>query len=242
MHDAGYAASGLDFKYVALGADDIEPVVQAVRTLGVRGLGVSMPHKLAVIPHLDEVTEAVNAIGACNTVVNDDGRLTGHNTDWQGAWRALSEAGLSGCRSALVVGAGGVARAVAYALASNGVSVTVAARNLEQAETLREQLGLEAAIAIERQAEAEAELLVNATPTSSSVVLDGQAAAIGVLDVVFQTRSTVLTRAALARGLGVASGWRMLLHQGAAQFELYTAQEAPLVAMAAVLEAALPGE
>ncbi len=116
LHNAGYEALGLDYRYFAIGAADIEPVLQCMRTLAIRGLGVSMPHKQAVIPFLDEVSQDVQAIGACNTVVQENGRLYGYNTDWVGALGAIDEAGSGGLHSAVIIGAGGVARAIAYAL------------------------------------------------------------------------------------------------------------------------------
>lgn len=240
LHDAGYRELGIDFKYIALGSDDISEVVDLVRRLGVRGLGVSMPHKIAVLDHVDHVQPDVSAIGAANTVVNDDGRLSAHNTDWVGAQRALDEVGLGDCQSALIVGAGGVARAIAYALSQRGAKVTVAARDASKAEALVTEFDLDAAISIQDQSAVSAELLVNATPSSESVLLPTDRTPRGVFDVVFQTRSTSLTAAASERGLAVVAGWRMLLLQAVAQFELYTGQTAPLPAMSAVLEAALP--
>lgn len=244
LHDAGYRALNLDFKYVAVGSAEIEPVISMVRTFGIRGLGVSMPHKIAVISYLDEVSEDVKAIGACNTVVNDDGRLSGHNTDWRGADAALAEAGLTNCRTALIVGAGGAARAIAYALRHRDMAVTVAARNRSQAETLVTELGLHAAIHLDDQRSREFELVVNATPVASvpdgPVATDWATPPAGVFDVVFQTRLTPLTTFASEQGSAAVGGWRMLLHQAAAQFQLYTDHAAPLDAMQPVLEAALP--
>jgi shikimate dehydrogenase len=240
MHDAGYEALGIHFKYVAFGSPSVEPIVKAMRILGVRGLGVSMPHKVAVIKHLDEVTKDVEAIGACNTVVNDDGRLVGHNTDWQGVRRAIQEGGLADCQSALIVGGGGVARAIAYALKQDGVHVTVATRGPDQARRLVDDLGLDGAVPFEEQTKSRAELRINATPDSSAVQIDAESGVRGVLDVVYHARSTSLTDNAERLGIPSVSGWRMLLHQGAAQFELYTGETAPLLAMGTVLEAALP--
>jgi len=239
LHDAGYAELGLDFKYIALGSEDIAPVVSSVRTLGVRGLGVSMPHKITALELLDELSPDVLAIGATNTVVNEDGRLVGHNTDWQGAVRALDEKDLGHCATALVVGAGGVARAIAYGLTQRGTKVTIAARDLSRGEALVSDLGLDSAVLLEDQAEVEAELVVNATPAADAVALEDLSPK-GVFDVLFSTRSTPLTQAAESRGIPAVAGWRMLLLQAAAQFELYTGEAAPLEAMSDVLEAALP--
>src|SRR2546422_7200123 len=89
LHNAGYEALGLDYRYFAIGAADIEPVLQCMRTLAIRGLGVSMPHKQAVIPFLDEVSLDVQAIGACNTVVQENGRLYGYKRAFHNSQKAL---------------------------------------------------------------------------------------------------------------------------------------------------------
>jgi shikimate dehydrogenase len=240
LHDAGYATLGLDFKYVAIGSDEIAPIVDSMRRLGVRGLGVSMPHKLSVIEHLDEVSEDVRVIGACNTVVNTESRLHGYNTDWVGASRAIEEEGLSDCASALIVGGGGVARAIAYALKKGGMNVDISTRSEGQGQQLVSDLGLRSFIKFEERESASAELLVNATPDSGLVRLSTSNLPRGVFDVVFNTRTTPLTRAARELGVSAVAGWRMLLLQAAAQFELYTGTEAPLSEMGRVLEAALP--
>src|SRR5271166_5525087 len=107
MHTAAYRALGLDFVYVPFRVTNLDGALSGMRALGIRGFGVSFPHKLAVLPLLDEVAAVARRIGAVNTIVNDDGRLTGHNTDWIGAVRALEEVRpLAGAR-VLVLGAGG---------------------------------------------------------------------------------------------------------------------------------------
>ena len=106
IHNAAYAALGLDYTFVCFGVDDPVAAVTAIRTLGVRGMNVSMPYKTAVIPHLDAIDESARAIGAVNTINNLDGVLTGYNTDCLGAVRALQEiTGLNNKRIA-VIGAG----------------------------------------------------------------------------------------------------------------------------------------
>ncbi len=125
MHTAAYRALGLDYVYVAFGTEDTEGAVAAMRALGLRGLGVTRPHKVRIIDYLDVIDDDARAIGAVNTVVNDDGRLTGHNVDWQGAFAALHEVIDPAGRRAAVVGAGGGARAIAYGLEREGALVTL---------------------------------------------------------------------------------------------------------------------
>src|SRR5262249_38860838 len=124
MHLAGYRALGLPFTYVPFRVTDIEGAVTGVRALGSRGVGVSMPFKQAILPLLDCLAPLAARMGAVNTVVNDGGHLTGHNTDAEGAVRALLEVRpLAGARL-LLLGAGGAARAIAHAALEAGAAVT----------------------------------------------------------------------------------------------------------------------
>jgi shikimate dehydrogenase len=239
LHDAGYRARGLDYKYVAIGAEDVGPVIDLVRALGVRGLGVSMPFKQDVIGLLDEVSDDVRSIGACNTVVNDDGHLSGYNTDWTGALRSIDEVEPGPIPSAVIIGAGGVSRAIAYGLKSRGMEVFIAARSTEVRRHLVAELGLDGDTDIENQGKFDVALVVNATPIAtlaeSPVDLSAHPRANLLFDVVFQTKRTPLLDAAADRGWKVVPGWRMLLHQAVRQFEMYTGKDAPLDEMAQVL-------
>lgn len=244
LHNAGYEALGLDYRYVAIGAANIEPILQSMRTLPFRGLGVSMPHKQTVIRFLDEISPDVQAIGACNTVVQEDERLHGYNTDWIGALGAIDEAGATNLRSAVIIGAGGVARAIAYALKQRGMAVFVSARSVHEREQLVNDLRLDGESSLELQGRFDAELVVNATPISDSVSLptdlDAHKYGKALFDVVFQRRQTTLIAEAERRKWITIPGWRMLLHQAMEQFRLYTGQDAPVAEMGKVLEDALP--
>jgi shikimate dehydrogenase len=147
MHNAAAAAAGLDYVYVPLPVrpEDVAMAVPALPTLGFRGVNVTIPHKQAVMPLLDEVDPAAAAIGAVNTIVvenksrgaGEQGRMVGYNTDWSGFLADLAVLGVSvKGRDCLVLGAGGSARAVAYGLASAGGQVQVLARRSEQARQL----------------------------------------------------------------------------------------------------------
>lgn len=240
MHNAGYAAKNMDYTYVAMGADNIEEAIQAFKVLNYKGMGVSMPFKQTIIGLLDGVDESVRTIGACNTVVNEGGKLIGYNTDWVGAQDAILEvASFDNIKSAVIIGAGGVARAIAYALKVNDVQVYISARKAEQRNALVKDFGLAGSMDLEDQGKYNVDLVVNATPDATvngPVKLDYHKNASVVLDVVFTSYMTDLTTEAKKRGLKYASGWRMLLLQGAKQFELYTKEKAPVDAMGAVLE------
>lgn len=243
LHTAGYRALGLDFTYVALGTDDLTQAVAGFRALSFRGFGVSMPFKAEILNHLDDVSDDVRSIGACNTVVNDNGVLKGHNTDWQGAMTAIEEIGATRAETALIVGAGGVARAIAFGLKKKGWKVAIAARDPKKGDKLASDLSLDNSVPISQQKEVRAQLIVNATPVAEAhggpVLIEPQTTARYLLDVVFSPKETNLAAVARQTGLSVAPGWRMLLHQALHQFKLYTDCDPPQAPMSAVLEDAL---
>lgn len=244
LHNAGYVANNLDYTYIATGSTDIKKTVQLMRQVPFRGLGVSMPFKETVINEIDKVDFSVKKIGACNTVVNNDGELVGYNTDWIGAINAIKEVVMiDSVKRAVIIGAGGVARAIAFGLRQNNIDVFVCARNAEQRERLVKDLALQGSGALEEQGDFKADLIVNATPIStqdSPLKLAQHKQAKILFDVAFQKRTTELMKLAEDNGLSVVHGWRMLLYQGMQQFELYTKQKAPIEVMSRVLEEALP--
>ena len=240
LHDAGYQELGLNFKYVAFGTDDIGTAVTGFKSLGFRGFGVSMPHKEAVIHHVDEIATDVKEIGACNTVVNDSGKLTAHNTDWRGAVDALKESGIEKPNTAVIIGSGGVARAIGFGLKKSASKVVVCSRNQEAGRAIVEDLSLAQWLPLSSQGDASADLVINATPVSNlnecPVLLDDHPKANALLDVVFSPKETELVSFARSKGLIVTPGWRMLLHQALHQFRMYTGDEPPMAQMSKVLE------
>ena len=165
MHNAAFRALGLDAVYLAF---DVRPehlagALAGARALGLRQLAVSLPHKEAVMAHLDAVDATARRIGAVNTVTRSGDRLLGSNTDWIGAVRALERAArLDGAR-AVVLGAGGTARAVTFGLLERGASVTVLNRTVTRAEKLCAELGAEAGGPLEALAHTPYDVLVNTT-------------------------------------------------------------------------------
>lgn len=242
MHNAAYEATGVPFTYVAFGTENTREAVLAMRYLAIRGLGVSMPHKIEIMQYLDVIDETASQIGAVNTVVNDDGRLTGYNTDWIGAVRALQEkVDIAGQRS-VVVGAGGAARAIVYGLVKEGSQVTVYNRTASKGEKLAQDLGARfGGDLIGLNSLEDYDILVNATAVGfhapdesvipSAILREGTV----VLDVVFIPPQSKLVKDAESRGCTAISGIRMLVHQAAYQFELYTGRPAPFETMEAAL-------
>ncbi len=262
MHGAGFRALGLDATYEGLDVlpERLGTVVAALaRDPAFLGANVTTPHKRAVMAHVDDLTPAADAVGAVNTLVPKGGGLLGDNTDVAGFLAALDEAGyVQRGGHAVVLGAGGAANAVAYALSRRGVRTVVAARRAAAAEELVTRLGgggtgAGAAVvavgptglAVELPG---AELLVNATtvgmvggPAETAVPLDVDVGLLpeGALvhDLVYNPRITPLLAAAAARGLTAVDGLSMLVWQGAEAARLWTGLEPPVGAMRVAVEA-----
>ncbi len=240
--------------------DALEMRLLSMRSPAALGANVTIPHKEAIVPLLDEVDGLVRKVGAVNTVVNDEGRLYGYNTDVEGFLRALREDGRfdpAGHRP-VVVGAGGSARAVVVALSEAGAAaVTVVNRTRERAQRLVEMLGVAAGDTELRalpasgdewlEAVARSSLLINCTPAGAAgapqqgeIPVPAEVIHPGLLvyDLVYLPAETALMFAARRRGARVLGGLPMLVYQGAASFWMWTGQDAPVdVMMAAAKEA-----
>ena len=248
MHNAAYAALGLDMAYVPLPVPPgrVEAALEGVRGLGFRGVNVTMPHKAAVLPLLDRVTRDARSVEAVNTIVVEGDELHGANTDIDGFVAALREVvpePLTGT-GALVLGAGGVARAAVLGLARLGVArCTIAARTPAGGERLVRLLQPVApdvrlrVLAFDRLAAAhvsEADILVNATPLGMDealkvprVLVDNIRGDHIVYDVVYGQRPTMPLERARALGARAIDGLAMLVCQAALSFELWTGRPAP---------------
>lgn len=249
MHNAAFVKAGLNWVYVPLGVPPVQvkQAVEGLSALSLSGVNVTVPHKQAVMPFLHEIEEGARRIGAVNTiVVTGNGRLIGHNTDWSGClrdWRALGVDVLG--RDCVVLGAGGSARAVVYALAQAGGQISVFARRLEQAQSLVNTLQLPMV-----QAKDLADLsvcvpnllrplIVNTTPvgmepnTNNSVWPDDLEMPNGsfIYDLVYNPAQTFLMKQAQTAGCESANGLGMLVHQGAEAFKLWTGFEPDVTIM-----------
>jgi len=238
MHNAAFAYLGLDFAYVALpvATADLAAAIDGARALGFVGLNVTLPHKEAALSCC-EPDELARAVGAVNTIVFDGGRARGTNTDVHGVDQSLGDARIG---RAVVVGAGGAARAAIYALDRRGVDVEVLARTARP-------LGARRTIALDdgraSTVLSRADLVIDATPIGLGEgpiawPIDVLPPSVRVIDLVARA-STPLLRAAQAQRLAVKSGADMLLHQGALAFELFTQRRAPVDVMRRALRDAL---
>ena len=245
MHNAAFRACGINATYQAFDVppDRLGDAIAGMRGLGLRQLAVSIPHKTAVMAHLDRVDERAAAIGAVNTVTLRDDGLEGANTDWIGALRALEREIDPKGRHAVVLGAGGAARAVVYGLLQAGARVSILNRTETRAHELATELGLEESGPLEALADLSPEIIVNTTSVGlgsddSPAAPEALPAHAVVMDAVYQPEQTRLLRDAAQRGACPLPGKWMLVHQAAEQFRLWTHTEPPLDAMAQAFDAA----
>ncbi len=245
MHNAAFAATGENGVYVPFPVEDVAGAMVGFKALGVRGISVTIPHKQAVIAHLDDLDPVAEKIGAVNTLVLSAGRLKGYNTDWLGANRALEDKmALSGA-TVLLLGAGGSARAIGFGLLEAGAQVIIASRTPEPGQALAKQLDCpwHALADIPRL---KADAVVNATSVGMGRMADMSlvpADKIGdfpvVMDIVYAPLETRMLKEAKVAGCRTIDGLKMLLYQGAAQFELWTGRKAPVDVMGRQLLTAL---
>jgi shikimate dehydrogenase len=241
MHNAAFAALGLDWAYVAfpVAPERVREAVRGLAAAGVAGLNVTIPHKQAVLEDCSAVSDAVAAIGAANTLVPDGaGGWCADNTDALGFLRALDEAAplaLDGA-SVLVIGAGGAARAVVFALRQRGARVRVANRTRAKAAVLGDPVEFSRA-ALE-EAASQSSMVVNCTSLGlhddgvpDELPIDALGPERVVVDVVYRPGGTAWLAAAEGRGARCVDGLGMLLHQGAAAFAQWTGQEPPIRVM-----------
>jgi len=247
MHNAAFEALGLEWRYLALGVppERFEETVKALPASGYRGVNVTVPHKLAALRLADRSSAAAAAIGAANTLTfAGGGEIAAENTDAPGLIAAIG-APSAGLR-AVVLGAGGAARAAAWALREAGAAVSVWNRTRERAVRLASELGV-------RQVDrpGAAHLLVNATTIGLDADVEERAAldSLGlagadppatVVDLVYARATTPVCAWAERGGARVIDGLEVLVRQGALSFELWTGQSAPLEIMRAAARGAAP--
>ena len=235
LHNKIYEDEGVDAVMLAFGNPSIEKLIAAMRALPIHLAAVTMPHKQTIMPFLDEIDAEARAIGAVNTVVNRDGKLMGYNTDVVGVAGALKEVPLRGA-NALLIGAGGAARTIAYLLKREGANIFCKNRERSQAEDLVRAFG-GAVVEDNELGNTSFDVIINATPIGMS---SGGGSASGgklpdampvseevirpesaVFDVVYSPLETMLIKAARARGARAISGLTMFLMQGLEQERIW---------------------
>jgi shikimate dehydrogenase len=250
MHNTAFQKLGLNLVYVAFKVkkDGLKDAISGARSLGLQGLNVTMPHKNAVIKYLNETDSTAEAIGAVNTILNNQGKLVGYNTDGKGAMIALQENGVSAEETKmLLLGAGGAAKAIAFQAAQEVEELVIVNRTSEKAEQLAKMLGNKfgnktrgrklSAEVLKEELET-TDILVNATSVGmhpsvnhSPVPSDLLHSDLCVMDIIYNPLETKLAKDAKAVGAEVVSGLEMLLYQGAVAFEIWTNCPAPVDVM-----------
>ena len=260
MHNTAFEALGLDYAYLVFEVDEknLKTAVEGLRALDVRGFNVSMPHKSAIIPYLDELLPAAQLCGAVNTVINDHGRFIGTSTDGEGFMTACREAGfdLAG-KKVTLLGAGGAGTSIAMQAGLDGVrELSIFNRNdrfwqraVENGEKLNAKTACKTSVYpledVERlQKEIDAsDMLINATsagfgeqialsPIPETILLRSD---LVVTDAIYMPVKTVLLERAEKAGCRIMNGLGMMLYQGAAAFKLWTGKDMPIEIVKEVL-------
>jgi shikimate dehydrogenase len=245
MHTAAFRSMGLDAEYRIFETEDIKGVIELIRSTSIRGLSVTMPHKRGVIPLLDAIEETARRVGAVNTIVNSAGRLTGHNTDANGLISCMDEEGIACQGRALLIGAGGAARAAAFVLRERGIRVAVTNRNEERGRAFAAEMGC-AYLGFNELEMFSADIMINATPLGMSPLRDLLPVPealirkeMTVIDLIYNPPETRLLSLARGRGCRTISGLSMFVYQGALQFRLWTGLNAPIDIMRKAVEGCL---
>ena len=250
MHNAAFNELRLDFIYVAFRVkkEELGNAMGGMRSLGIHGLNVTMPHKNAVINYLDKIDQAAKFIGAVNTILNNEGKLIGFNTDGVGALNALRENGVSlNGKKLLLLGAGGAAKAIAFQTAQEVQELTILNRTAEKAKKLAEVLhrkfdkkirGNTFSANLMKEELKDSDILINATSVGMHPNIDRSLVDpewlrpdLCVMDIVYDPLETRLLKDAKSVGAKVIGGVEMLIYQGAASFEVWTNHPAPIHVM-----------
>ena len=248
MHNAAFEKLGMDYAYVAF---DVEPqnlksAIDGAKSLGIRGLNVTIPHKIEVMQYLDEIDEVAGMIGAVNTIDFKD--MKGYNTDGIGAVRAIEEVTSIKDKNVVIAGAGGASRAISFYIAKYGASrLTILNRNVEKAQKLASDVsnsGLIGDVKADSISEIasildDADILINTTPVGMHPNVNDEPIAsasdmhedLVVFDAVYNPNETGLLKEAVKAGAEPVFGIKMLLYQGAESFRIWTGADAPVDAM-----------
>ncbi len=246
MYNAGYKALGIDNEYIFLKkqvkAGDTKLAIDEMRDKNYRGLTCTMPHKIEVMRYLNEIDEKAQKIGAVNTVVNDNGKLKGYNTDYIGIVNPLKKITGLKDKEVAVAGAGGASRAAIFGLGEEGANITIFNRTLEKAEELAKEFSCKAESMGNIEEVKDFDIIINATsvgmkpkdnltPIPKKYLHKNQI----IFDCVYNPLQTRLIKEAIDVGCKTILGIEMLLYQGVRQFEYYVSEKAPVEVIRAAL-------
>jgi len=248
IYNAAMKALDLNYLYVPLVVDDLAKAVEGIRHLGIAAAGVTIPYKMSIIPYLDELDAEAKNAGAVAAVVNRNGRLIGGTTDGRGALQALREKTEVAGKDITLIGAGGAARAIAFALRQAGAKITVLNRveEIEMAASLARDIGCPHGDLSELESSIRrAQIVIHTTPMGmANTPLAGKSLVpetllrkdLTVMDIVTNPQKTPLLQEAEKQGCTVVYGYRMLLWQGVYKFKMYTGIEPPIEVMERAME------
>ncbi|UCD85104.1 MAG: shikimate dehydrogenase [Deltaproteobacteria bacterium] len=257
LHNAAFKELGLNYIYLAFQVEDLVKAVAGIRALGIKGVSVTIPHKVQVMEYLDEIDDTAREIGAINTILNVNGRLEGYNSDSSGALKALEDAGVSFAgKRILILGSGGAARAVAFGLAFHSSINLISILGIveDELKSLGKDLSKKGGPDINtgllsepvlKNTISDAEVVINCTPLGMHPEVDRSVIPPDILqkgqvvfDVVYNPLKTKLLREAEEAGCRIVPGIEMFINQAATQFELWTGEKAPVGVMREVVEKA----
>lgn len=247
MHNSAFVHVGFNGIYLALRVPDIDAAISGMRNFGFKGASITIPHKVDVIAHLDELDPLAERIGAVNTIVNRKNRLIGYNSDCSGAVDALSQKTEIENRRVALIGAGGAARAIGFGVASAGGRITIFNKSAGRGEALAKDIGADFC-PLSMFQEQQFDILINATPVGmiphieampmSTETLSRETV---VMDAVYNPLKTRLLKEAESVGCKTVDGLSMFVYQGAFQFELWTGKKAPIDVMRTIVTDQLSG-
>ncbi len=234
MHNSAFSHLNYNGVYLAFSAKKIGKAISGIRALGIKGAGITIPHKVAVMEFLDEIDDLAGKIGAVNTIINRQGKITGYNFDSIGAVKAIKEKTGINNKAVAILGAGGAARAVGYGIISEGGRLIILNRTKDKGEKLAADLGSEFC-PLEDFKGLKCDILINTTPVGMEPNVDGMPVekkhlnkGMVVMDIVYNPLKTRLLRVAEDMGCKTIDGVSMFVFQGAGQFELWTGKKAPV--------------
>lgn len=250
IHNAAFQALGLNFAYLAFAVKDPGDAVRGIRGLGIRGASVTFPHKQNVMPHLDELSPLAKKINAVNTIVNEDGKLIGHNTDGEAAYLSLCENGVRlDAKKIVILGAGGACRAIAFTLAAKPKTGEIVLFDMEdfKAASLAREVAAKTGTFVRSEKMREpvlarelenAAVLINTAPVGVYPDVDRSPVpqrlvgkGLVVFDIVYNPARTLLLKYARKAGNRTIPGLEMLVRQAGEQFRIWTGKKPPLEVM-----------
>ena len=253
MHNRAFNALNMDYAYLAFDVNpsNLKSAIDGASSLNIKGLNVTIPHKIEVMKYLDEIDEVAALIGAVNTIDFKD--MKGYNTDGIGAVKAIEEVTTIKNKNVIIAGAGGAARAISFYIAKyNAKSITILNRNIEKADKLADDISGSDLISCVKSDSlskisdylGDADILINTTPVGMHPNINDKAIAeagdmhedLTVFDAVYNPNETVLIKDALKANAKPVYGIKMLLYQGAESFKIWTGHEAPVGEMEKALK------